>query len=174
MLKRAIPVTLVLTLAGTASAHARLTDPQIFGVANTANLGEIAEAQAVVDRVHAPAVRFFARKMIIDHTGLDDSLSLTLEYLGLSTADSRLEQELRAHSQQEIAEFASTPDSQIDCVYMRSQVEDHAMVLEIIDGVLLPSARNPILRGDLEVARTVVAVHLKLSQMIYESLSCGP
>lgn len=144
--------------AGT-TTPARLSDAQVLGVLDTANQGEIAQANAALTCATNAGVKAFAQKMIADHTA---ALARVNKLIAIHAgADSPENSALTDVGQEQVKTI--TEDSQsggCDQVYMKVQIEAHSTVLGLIDELLEPSAQAPEVQAEVKSEKDTVQMHL--------------
>lgn len=159
---------LALALAGWRAASGaeeqQLDLGQVLGVARAINAGEVDQARAVKDRLEGDAKRF-AEIMIREHGAALERLSRLADELGIDPAVSELRRDLEQRSREAIRALRDAEDDEVSRKYVESQVEMHRRALEVIDGKLLPAAREePRLESSLREMRAHVAAHLRTAE----------
>ncbi len=156
-------VALALTLVGrqAAGAQGELDVGQALGAARAINEGEVEQARAVVDRLDGEAKRF-AEIMIREHGATIERLDKLSRELGVEPRDSELKRELVRRSRQVVGTLRDAGDDELSRAYIDSQIEMHRQALEVIDGKLLPAARDEQrLEAAFKEMREHVAAHLR-------------
>jgi putative membrane protein len=148
----------------------RLSDAQIAQVTSTANVGEVAQANAALPKLTNPDAKQFATMMVEQHGAAQERAAAMLEQKGLTPAASYLSIELKEDSDEIIEEINTADRDEVDKVYMEAQVEVHEKVLKTIDEKLIPAATDPALQQELQTARGEVATHLQRAKEIVEKL----
>lgn len=149
----------VLTL----SAHRvqQLSDAEIAGVMITANSGEIEQAKLARDRAQDSRVREFAKTMFDDHTAALDRMNHLASQLNLDPATpSQLRAQLGSEAAGQLIRLALVAGADFDRTYLELSVLDHSQLLNLLDTQLIPSSKDPALRSELEMTRSLVARHL--------------
>lgn len=159
--------------AGTAGAHGAVTnlsDAQVLHVMDTANTGEVAEAQIAADRAQSTAVRNFAQMMIANHSAAKDKGNTLAASTQLTPADNPVSQALRVETDAVTARLNAASSADFDRIYMDTQVTAHQKVLALVNANLLPSAQRAEIDALLSEMRTQVAAHLTQAQSILSAL----
>ncbi len=160
--------------SGTADAGAdagvQLSDAQIASIMMTANTGEVQEGQLASSRTTASSVRDFSDRMVTDHAKANDMLMITLQSLPLTPETNSISQELMAQATAEIQDLKKASGSDFDRKYMKAQVTDHMMVLDLIDSMLLPQVDSGLLRRQLMAMRATMKAHLDSAEQIQKTL----
>jgi putative membrane protein len=156
--------------AGTGGAAA-LSDAQIGAVMLEANNGEVAAAQIATAKAQNGNVLAFAMMMINDHSAANTHLSMVLQTANIAPADSAIRANLAMQASQAESTLLSTPTASFDRAYIQSQVTMHMMVLQLLDGTLIPQAQNTELKAELQAERATVMTHLADAQQLLAALS---
>lgn len=155
--------------AGTEGAN--LSDPQVAGVMQAANAGEVQQGELAMDKAVDNAVESFATRMVEEHGNANQRLQDLLDEEDLEIQSSALRQQLMQQSMMIIEDLEDEAASGFDLAYMRSQRMVHMRVLAIIDSTLLPSVENRALRTELQAMRTTVSAHLERAEEILDDLT---
>jgi len=152
-----------------ANDKTNLTDAQILGVADTANTGEIAQANIAVSKAQVESVRQFAQLMIKDHSeAKEKGRSLGTE-LGLTPATSPLSAGVQKDGDDAMAQLEKAQPGNFDRTYMQTQVRLHQKVLRTLDD-LIPQADAPQLKSLLGDMRMHVEHHLTTARSTLATL----
>jgi putative membrane protein len=151
-------------------AAVRLSDTQVLGVMLEANTGEAAAGQVAVTRASSDSVKTYAQRMIDEHGAANEHLAMVIETMHVTPDDSPIRRTLHAQAGAAVDTLWATPPARFDAEYMTSQVAMHAMVLELIDTVLMPSA-SAELRADVVAMRDTVVMHLEAARSVLADLS---
>jgi putative membrane protein len=135
-------------------------DPAIAQVLLTANQSEVALGQLVQRIAVSPEVQIFASSMVTEHSAAIDRETALFQTLGITPTDSATSRELQSASDTLLARMLTLRGSNVDRIYIASQVAVHAEVLDLIDTQLLPAATAPELVTELQTLRTAVTAHL--------------
>ncbi|HWZ58697.1 MAG TPA: DUF4142 domain-containing protein [Gemmatimonadaceae bacterium] len=152
---------------GGAALSVAITDANILAVLHEANQGEIDAAHLALSSTSNPRVQAFAHQMIRDHTKLDRAGDSVATAVGI-TPTLPADDSLGTHGREEMRALqAAGQGTQFDKQYMEAQVEDHTMVLGMLQQFrgeaenaqvkAAVSGAIPIVRGHLERAKRVAA-----------------
>lgn len=146
-----------------------LTDGQVGSLAQTANRGEVDQAEAARAKLENADVQAFAAMMIADHGQAADQLDALLLDEGIVPMTSEEEQLLREGSDENVAtlEAAAAP---ADATYVQTQVAAHTQVLTLIEEKLLPEVQNDALEEFLQTMREAVEMHLQEAEALQDGL----
>ncbi len=148
-----------------------LTDPQIAGVAMTANMGEVAQGQLAGTKSTNSAVLNFATMMITDHNAAIVRLQQVLAAQNIMTADSPERQTMFNMANTTYNTLFTQTGSTFDRNYAMAQVTEHQTVLDTFDQMLVPDAQNAALKAELQMERATVATHLTMAQALVATIS---
>ena len=133
-------------------------------------MGEIEQGELAMEQASNDDVVAYATRMVQEHTAANMRLTNLLEDADITAMNNMLSQQLTADSMEIIAALEDESGMDFDIAYMRSQRTVHAMVLEIVDVVLLPSVDDATLEAELEMLRPAVAEHLEDAEALLEEL----
>ena len=155
---------------GTVSTEpAKLTDPQVLGVLQAANQGEVDQAKAALACAQNPKVIAFAQEMITDHSAALAHLAALIAKVG--TQDSPERESLVDVSKHQIELISSDRQSgACDEIYMEIEIEDHSTVKSLIEELLQPSAQSPEVVAEVSSEKTTVEQHLDQARAIAREL----
>ncbi|HEY0157266.1 MAG TPA: DUF4142 domain-containing protein [Thermoanaerobaculia bacterium] len=142
----------------------------IAAIVTAANEGEIQQGQAASTRATNADVRAFAQMMVADHTAALNTARDTFNRAGINASDNTIANTLRASSQTTVTNLNTYSGADFDRAYMRTQVDLHAWLLNVLDVSLIPSAVTPELRTLLQTQRASVAAHLDQARGILSRL----
>lgn len=138
-------------------AGEQLTANQIVGVITAANLAEIEAGELALMKGSNPRVVAFAQEMVNAHRAAEARVVA----LGITALESDLQTTFAALVESMRQNLVDAPvGNMFDQTYVKSQVEAHRLVLEMIDEMLLPTGDSEALRAELTRMRGEVAAHL--------------
>jgi putative membrane protein len=145
----------------TASAAPRLSDAEIASVTSAANTGEIAQANAALPKLTKPEAKQFAAMMAEMHDKAEQRQTALAREKGLTPRANSVSAKLAQKSNAIVEQLGAAKPNEIDRIYLEKQVAVHQEVLDTIDKVLIPSARDAELKQELQTSRGEVAMHLE-------------
>lgn len=158
-----------LPLAG--AENAAPTDPQIAAIVVTADQVDIDAGRLAERKAQAPDVKAFAKRMVVDHTGVNQAAIALAHRLHVTPASSPTSRSLRQGGERNLAALRKLHGAAFDKAYIDHEVEYHQAVLDAMDKVLIPNARNPELKALLVKVRPAFVDHLAHAKQIQSELA---
>jgi putative membrane protein len=146
------------------------SDPQIAGIVVAANQIDIDAGKLAKSRSKNKEVQDFAQLMITDHTAVNKQAGDLVTKLKVKPEESDTSRALKSAAKDTMGRLKELKGAEFDKAYADNEVAYHQQVLDAIDKVLIPSARNAELKGLLEKVRPAIAAHLGHAKMIASSL----
>lgn len=162
--------TLGATEQRSSSGERALSDAQIAGVLEAANMAEIQQGSIAQRKAQRQEVRDFATMMVTDHSKALEDLERLATKAGFGTASSEMTSDLRADNQEAVSDLDDAKPSDFDREYMDAQIQAHEHLLKVLDDQLIPNAVNPELRSSVLATRPVVAAHLERARAVKHML----
>jgi putative membrane protein len=145
----------------TAESTPVLTDPQILRVLQSANASEIAQAKLAVARAKDVRVKKLAALMLDTHTKAEKKWAALAKKAGLTPEPSTVSAAVESDAGLSTSALQADSGDDFDRAYVASQVKQHRAALDLIDGKLIPNARNTDLATLLATVRPTVELHLQ-------------
>ncbi len=171
MLVRVFSTLALAAFAGTALAQGGPSDPQIAGIVVAANQIDIDAGKLAKSRSKNKEVKDFAQRMITDHTAVNRQAGALVKKLGVKPEESDTGKSLKAGARENMASLKKLKGAQFDKAYVDHEVAYHEQVLDAIDKVLIPSAKNQELKDLITKVRPAIAAHLEHAKMVQSSLA---
>jgi len=147
------------------------SDPQIAGIVVTADQIDIDAGKLAKSRTTNKQVSEFAKLMITDHTAVNKQASALVKKLGVRPEESATSKSLKAAAGKNLANLKILKGAAFDRAYTDNEVAYHQQVLDAIDKVLIPNARNAELKDLITKVRHAIAAHLDHAKMVQSSLA---
>jgi putative membrane protein len=164
----------VLLAAGGALAQgapaAGPTDPQIAHIVVTANQVDIDAGKLAESRGHGKDVRDFGKRMVTDHSGVNTQAVALVKKLNVTPEDNPTSQSLKSGGDENLKKLKGLKGVAFDKAYVGHEVAYHEQVLDAVDKVLIPSAKNEELKALLVKVRPAFVAHLEHAKMIQAKL----
>jgi putative membrane protein len=147
------------------------TDPQIAAIVVAANQADIDAGKLAERRGHDQAVKDFAKRMVTDHTGVNQAAIALVHELHVTPEDNSTSESLKRGGEQNVAALGKLRGHTFDTAYIDHEVTYHQNVLDALDKVLIPNAHNPQLKSLLVKVRPAFVDHLEHAKSIQKSLA---
>lgn len=148
----------------------KLEDSEIAEILYMSNVGEVKEAQAVVDRLTRPSAVDLADQIIKDHRIANQTLTWILVEAAVERKQSETSAAIAKGATGEVDRLLETPRSALDFEYVRACIEDHKHLLHIVDTELAPNVREPKLARFIAAMRSDVQNHIALAERVQREL----
>lgn len=146
------------------------SDANIAAIVLAANSTDISYAKLVPARAQAQAIKDFAARMLTDHTAVDRSVRDLLDRLKLEPEENTTSLDFRDESTTKRDLMRELDGRAFDSTYIANEVSYHTKLLDALDKVLIPDAKNPQLKQALTQIRPAVAAHLAHAQRVQTAL----
>lgn len=146
------------------------TDPQIAAIVVAANQVDIDAGKLAQRKAHAGEVKAFAKRMVTDHTGVNQAAVDLAHKLHLTPQSNPTSESLKQGGEQNLARLRRLRGKAFDKAYIDHEVAYHQSVLDAMDKVLIPNAQNPQLKALLVKVRPAFVDHLEHAKEIQRSL----
>ncbi|HUL91655.1 MAG TPA: DUF4142 domain-containing protein [Burkholderiales bacterium] len=147
------------------------SDPQIAGIVVTANAIDVDAGKLAKSRSKNKEVSKFAQLMITDHTAVNKQAGALAKKLGVKPENSPTSQSLKTGAAENMKNLKGLKGTAFDKAYVDHEVAYHQQVLDAIDKVLIPSARNAELKDLIVKVRPAIAAHLDHAKMVQSDLA---
>ena len=151
-------------------ASAGPTDPQIAHIVVTANQVDIDAGKLAQSRGHSKDVRDFGKRMVTDHSGVNKEAVALVKKLKVTPEDNPTSQSLKAGGEENLKNLKGLKGAAFDKAYVDHEVAYHEQVLDAVDKVLIPNAKNEELKALLVKVRPAFVAHLEHAKMIQAKL----
>jgi putative membrane protein len=157
---------LVPTFVMAANYKANLNDAQIAAIAVAANQVDIDAGKAAESKSSNQEVKAFAHRMITDHTDVINQATALVTKLKVTPEESTLSKSLKSDGQKNLDRLTKMDGKAFNKAYIYQEIAFHKQVLDVIDNMLLPSAKNEELKALLVKVRGGVTSHLEHAEKI--------
>jgi putative membrane protein len=161
---------LVLWASGAMAQSAGPTDPQIAAIVVTANQVDIDAGKLAKSKAKSKDVKAFAAQMVTDHTSVNKQATALVKKLGVKPEDNPTSESLKKGGKENVAALKKEKGAAFDKAYVDHEVAYHEQVLDAIDKVLIPNAKNAELKGLIEKVRPAFVAHLEHAKMLQSKL----
>jgi putative membrane protein len=94
--------------------------------------------------------------------------------LKVTPQDNQMSLQLTTDSKQLVDTLRGEKGAQFDKDYIDAQVKEHRDLLDLLDNKVIPQAKAPELKTELQAVRTRVEAHLKVAEDIQKKLETKP
>ncbi len=141
------------------------SDPQIVGIVLAADKIDIDYGNIALAKSKNKAVLEFAKRMVTDHSAVQQSVVGLAAKLGVTAEDSPTSTGLKNGAVDITAKLKSLKGKEFDKFYIDNEVSYHKTVTDAVDAVLIPSAQNAELKAALEGGKPLFLKHLEHARM---------
>ena len=165
---------LIVSSAASAQQIApQIGDAQIAAIVVTANQVDI-DAGVVASAVATnPEVRKFAERMVTDHKSVNGSAAALATKLKLTPEENETSKSLKAGGEKNVEKLKALKGTAFDKAYIDHEVAYHAQVIEALDKILIPNAKNAELKALMVKVRPAFIAHLEHARQLQTSLKGG-
>ena len=147
------------------------TDAEIAHIVVTANQVDVDAGELAKKKAHDAEVKGFGERMVVDHTAVNQKAAALAKKLALTPKDNPTSQSLAKGGDENRASLEKLSGAAFDKAYIDHEVAYHQQVLDAIDKVLEPNAKNAELKGLIQSVRPAIAAHLEHAKQIQGRLS---
>ena len=161
---------LFMGLATMASAQAP-NDAQIAAIVVAANQVDIDAGKLAETEGSNAEVKAFGKQMVTDHTGVNKQATELVTKLHVTPEDNPTAQSLKSGGADNTKHLKTLKGAAFDKAYVDHEVAYHQQVLDAVDKVLIPNAKNDELKELLVKVRPAFVAHLDHAKMVQASLA---
>ena len=160
----------LLIATGTAFGQAGPTDSQIAHIVVTANQVDIDAGKLAEAKGHSKEVKDFGKMMVTDHSGVNKEAVALLTKLKVTPEDNPTGQSLKKGGEDNLKNLNGLSGAPFDKAYISHEVAYHQQVLDAVDKVLVPDAKNAELKALIAKVRPAFVAHLEHAKTIQAKL----
>jgi putative membrane protein len=116
-------------------------------------------------------VKAFGKQMVTDHTGVNKQAVDLVTRLKVTPEDNATSKSLKEGGEKNVANLKTLKGKAFDKAYIDHEVAYHQQVLDALDKVLVPNAKNADLKALLVKVRPAFVAHLEHAKHIQETVS---
>jgi len=166
-----VKLLLAAVLAAPAIAFAQApNDAQIAHIVVTANQVDIDAGKLAQGKAKSKEVKDFAKQMVTDHSGVNKQAVALAKKLGVKPEDNPTSQSLKKGGEDNVKHLKTLKGAEFDKAYVDHEVAYHEQVLDAIDKVLVPSAKNEELKALIVKVRPAFVAHLEHAKSLQAKL----
>lgn len=155
----------VLLFASGASAQG-VTDAQIAAVVVAANQVDIDAGKVAAEWGGSAEVKKFGKDMVRDHSAVNKSAVELVTKLKVTPEDNPTAMSLKKGGMENVATLKTLKGHAFDKAYIDHEVAYHEQVIDAVDKVLIPGAKNEELKALLVKVRPAFVSHLAHAKML--------
>ena len=164
-------VLFVAALAVSAPALAQQpTDAQIASIVVTANQVDIDAGKLAEARGASAEVKAFGKQMATDHARVNASAVELVTKLKVTPEDNPTSKALKSGGDKNLATLRGLSGAAFDKAYIAHEVAYHQQVLDAVDQVLIPNAKNEELKTLIVKVRPAFVSHLEHARRVQAAL----
>jgi putative membrane protein len=152
------------TLAQQGSSAISQSGKEFLDFAAQVNQSEIQGGLAAEKKADAPAVRAFARLMVLDHMELESQLAAVATENGVQLPNGPSEQ-----AKQEMATLQEMSGAKFDAVYMQHMVQGHEQAVQRFKSEKGQAQSRPV-QAVVAAALPIIEQHLALAQAVQSGI----
>jgi putative membrane protein len=115
-------------------------------------------------------VKDFGKMMVTDHTGVNKQATALAKKLGVKPEDNDTSKALKKEGAENVKHLKGLKGEAFDKAYIDHEVTYHQQVLDAIDKVLVPNAKNEELKALIVKVRPAFEAHLERAKQIQSGL----
>jgi putative membrane protein len=162
----ALAIATALVLAPALPSAQGITDAQIAHIVVTANQVDIDAGKLAESMGMNADIKAFGKQMVTDHTGVNNAAVALVTKLKVTPQDNPTSQALKAGGEANVAALKKLKGAVFDKAYIDHEVAYHTQVLDAVDKVLIPNAKNEELKALLVKVRPAFVAHLEHAKMV--------
>lgn len=143
-----------------------LADTQIVQILKTIDEGEIDLSQRAQAKAQNPEVKNFAASMVDQHKQHKDDVKKVAKRNSIDMRNSDINKALEDEAERAYKDLKNADSESFDRMYIGQQVAMHQRTLDIINGALIPNAKNEELKNFLNHTRNHVTQHLQTAKAL--------
>lgn len=145
-------------------------DAQIAHIVVTANQVDVDAGKLAERRGSSAEVKAFGKQMVTDHSGVNGQATALAKKLGVTPEDNPTSRSLKEGGDRNVAALKALKGTAFDRAYVEHEVAYHEQVLQAIDQVLVPNAKNAELKALVVKVRPAIDAHLQHARMLQAKL----
>jgi putative membrane protein len=145
-------------------------DAQIAAIVVAANQVDIDAGKLAESKSSTAEVKAFGKQMATDHAGVNKQATELVTKLGVKPEDNPTAQGLKSGGADNVKALQSLKGKAFDKAYVDHEVAYHQQVLDAVDKVLIPNAKNAELKALLVKVRPAFVAHLEHAKHLQSSV----
>jgi putative membrane protein len=163
---------IVISIAAVRAARADdLNDPQIATVALTAHQIDIDRGKMAEKKSKNAEVKQFAEQMVHDHTDGKNEVLALAKKLNVTPQESSVSKSLKDGAKDTEKKLKGQKGAAFDKAYIDAEVGYHQAVIDAVNKVLIPGAKNAEVKNALQQTVPTLEGHLQHAKNVQAQLS---
>lgn len=159
----------VIGLNYATAQESTINDAQIASIAVTANQIDVRYGEIALQKSNDPEVKKFAQNMVNDHNSVIKMAVELAGKLGVTPEDNEVTQSLLAGEKETTKMLQSKSGKEFNKAYIDNEVAYHQAVIDAVNNVLIPNAKNTELKALLVKVAPVLQQHLEHAKMVQKN-----
>jgi putative membrane protein len=147
-------------------------DAQLAAVVQSLNMSEMQTAQLAQSKATSPEVKKYAKDMMTQHREMENRANAVFSRLQITPNENAVSNQVKTDAQSDMSTLQGMRGKDFDREYIDEQVRAHNHALELVDR-MIPSAKSPELKAELQGARTKIEAHLRQAEKIQQTQQKG-
>jgi putative membrane protein len=168
-LKASLLASVMLLATPVFSQTPTLSDAEIASVAVTANQIDVDYAGIAMVKSKDASVLRFAKTMADDHNSIIKQAVALVTKLKVTPKDNKVSQSLLSDAKKTKKALHAKSGKAFDKAYIDNEVAYHKAVINAVEGLLIPQAKNAELKSLLESALPLLKTHLAHAEMVQKN-----
>jgi len=164
---------LLLAATPVVAQDAAPNDAQIASIVVTATQVDIDAGKLAQSKGSSADVKAFGKQMVTDHTGVNKSATELVTKLKVTPEDNPTSQALKKGGEENLAKLKGLSGAAFDKAYIDHEVAYHEQVLDAVDKVLIPNAKNEELKALIVKVRPAFVAHLEHAKQLQSKMGKG-
>jgi putative membrane protein len=160
----------VSMLTATGAYAQGLNDAQIASIVVTADQVDIDAGKVAEKMGHSADVKKFGAQMAKDHAGVNKSAVELVTKLKVTPEDNPTTMSLKKGGDENVAHLKMLSGREFDKAYIDHEVAYHEQVIQAMDKMLIPDARNDELKALLVKVRPAFVAHLEHAKHLQSTM----
>jgi putative membrane protein len=165
-MKLDLAVLAAFAFSGVVFAQGAPNDAQIAHIVVTANQVDIDAGKLAESKGSNAQVKAFGKQMVTDHSGVNQQAVALAKKLNVTPQDNATSQSLKAGGAENVKKLTGLSGAAFDKAYVDHEIAYHEQVLDAIDKVLVPNAKNEELKALIVKVRPAFVAHLEHAKMV--------
>ena len=146
------------------------SDAQIASIVVTANQVDIDAGKLAQGKAKGKEVKDFGKQMVTDHSAVNKQAVALAGKLKVKPEDNATSKSLKSGGDANVKKLKTLKGDAFDKAYVDQEVAYHQAVLDAIDNVLIPNAKNAELKALIVKVRPAIDGHLQHARMMQAKL----